>query len=176
MTERLIFENSVAGMLRCLSKPIEPSMLIQLTSIGINPHKLKPAYTVDEYMKLMNVLGAHKYSHLQEAERDYELGRDFIKGFFDTMIGKALFSVAKVLGPLRGTRRLPRSMKSVNNYTEAGITEFSEREVEVWITPAFRPHFYVGLFEESGKLMFGPKYQVNFKSFENEKGVFRISW
>lgn len=177
--ERLIFKSSVEGMLRALGDDLNrPDVKQALVQLGINPDRLLPAYHVPEYVKLMEFIGAHRFPQLQGDARDLELGREFIRGFGNTLVGKATMAMGRVLGPMRATHRLTRSMRTVNNYSTSGATQVTERSMEVWCEPVARPYYYLGVFEEGGKQIHGPTYAVELKSHDKtrERAEFLISW
>jgi len=179
MGERLIFGTSVEGMLRALGDDLKrPDVKQSLLAIGINPDKLLPAYRIPEYLGLMDFIGAQRFPTLGSEERDRALGREFIRGFSETFVGKATLAMGRVIGPRRGTKRLTRSMRAVNNYSTSGIITEAETQVDVWIEPVLRPWYYVGVFEAGGQVLYGESYQAELLSFakESERAEFRIRW
>lgn len=179
MGERLIFGTSVEGMLRALGDDVRrPEVKASLVAIGINPEKLLPGYQVPQYVKLMNLIGAHRFPTLGPEERDRALGREFIRGFSETFVGKATLAMGRVIGPRRGTKRLTRSMRAVNNYSTSGIITEGETQVDVWIEPVARPWYYVGVFEAGGQVLYGERYHAELLSFHpaSERAEFRIRW
>lgn len=166
-------------MLRALGDDVDkPEVKSALLAIGIDPGRLLPAYHVPEYVKLMEFIGAHRFPTLQGDARDRELGREFIRGFGQTLVGKATLAMGKVLGPMRATMRLTRSMRTVNNYSTSGANQLTARSVEVWCEPVLRPWYYVGVFEEGGRSLHGESYTVELRSFhkQSERAEFLISW
>lgn len=176
MTERLIFGNSVAGMLRALGPELSPATRRELIALGVNPDKLLPAYGVPEYVKLLDYIGAQRFPELQGTERDRALGREFIRGFGETFVGKATLAMGRVLGPLRATLRLTRTMRTVNNYSHAEAFPGTNNSVQLWCHPVLRPWYYVGVFEQAGWEVHGPTYAVELQKFEQERADFLIRW
>ena len=176
MTERLIFGNSVEGMLRALGAPLAPDVKASLVALGVNPDKLLPAYDVPAYVKLLDFIGARRFPELAANERDRALGREFILGFGQTFVGKATMSLGRVLGPMRATQRLSRTMRTVNNYSVSEAIPASDRQVQVWCHPVLRPWYYVGVFEQAGWDLHGPSYTVALQKFEGERADFLINW
>ena len=177
--ERLIFGTSVGGMLRALGDDVEkPEVKAALRGLGVDPDKLLPGYRVPEYVKLMEFIGAQRFPTLQGEARDRELGREFIRGFAQTLVGKATLAMGKVLGPMRATMRLTRSMRTVNNYSTSGANQLSARSVEVWCEPVLRPWYYVGVFKEGGRSLHGDSYTVELRRFDaqRERAEFLITW
>jgi uncharacterized protein (TIGR02265 family) len=177
--ERIIFGTSVEGMLRALGPDREaPEVKAALVALGVNPERMLPGYNVPTYVKLMEFIGAHRFPTLKGEARDRELGREFIRGFAQTLVGKATMAMGRVLGPRRATMRLTRSMRTVNNYSTSGCSELNATSMEVWCEPVLRPWYYVGVFEEGGRSLHGPSYSVELRKFEprSERAEFLISW
>lgn len=175
MTERLIFGNSVEGMLRALGE-LTPALKAELVALGVNPDKLLPAYGVPAYLKLLDFIGGKRFPELQGNERDRALGREFIRGFGQTFVGKATLSLGRVLGPMRATLRLTRTMRTVNNYSTSEAIPASDSSVHVWCHPVLRPWYYVGVFEQAGLDLHGPSYVVELHRFEGERADFFVRW
>ncbi len=174
-TERLIFGNSVQGMLSALGE-ITPEVKARLIELGVNPDKLLPAFSVPVYSKLLDFIGAQRFPRLEGHERDRALGQEFIRGFGRTFVGKATMALGSVLGPMRATMRLTRTMRTVNNYSNAEAVPVSAKSVQVWCHPVLRPWYYVGVFEQAGWELHGPSYKVELQKFEQERADFLISW
>ncbi len=176
MEERLVFGSSVEGMLRTLGPQPSDEVKAQLKGLGFNVDKLLPAYSVPEYLKLIDFLGTHRFPELQGAERDRALGREFIIGFGQTFTGKATLALGRVIGPMRATLRLTRSMRAVNNYSQTEAIPLGANSVQLWCQPVLRPWYYVGVFEQAGRELHGPTYAVELQKFEGERADFLISW
>jgi uncharacterized protein (TIGR02265 family) len=176
VTERIVFGSSVEGQLRALGPELSPEVKRQLIALGVNPDKLLPGYSVPVYAKLIDFVGAQRFPELEGAERDRALGREFIIGFGHTFVGKATLAMGKVLGPMRATLRLTRTMRTVNNYSVSEAIPLSSTSVQVWCQPVLRPWYYVGVFEQAGKQLHGDSYKVELQKFEGERADFLVSW
>ena len=176
MTERIVFGSSVEGQLRALGPEISPEVKSQLINLGVNPDKILPGYSVPVYAKLIDFVGAQRFPELEGTERDRALGREFIIGFGNTLVGKATLAMGKVLGPMRATLRLTRTMRSVNNYSVSEAIPINSNSVNVWCHPVLRPWYYVGVFEQAGQQMHSPSYTVALQKLEGERADFLISW
>jgi uncharacterized protein (TIGR02265 family) len=175
MTERIIFGSSVEGMLRALGT-LTPEVKKKLIALGVNPDKLLPGYDPKTYLSLLDFIGAERFPEVRGGERDRALGREFIRGFGQTFVGKATLALGRVIGPMRGTLRLTRTMRTVNNYSESEAIPLNGNSVQVWCHPVLRPWYYVGVFEQAGLDLHGPSYKVELQKFEGERADFLISW
>jgi uncharacterized protein (TIGR02265 family) len=176
MAERVIYQNTVVDMLRMLGSPVSPAHLKRLQAIGIDPANVKSAFNHAQYLQLLDLLGELKFPLESPEQRDFEVGKAFVEGAWQTVFGKAILSVMRMLGPLRSARRMTQTLRSVNSFTTAEHTEISDHEVELWVSPVQRPHYYFGVFVESGRRMHGENYVVKFVSCENETAIYRMTW
>lgn len=138
MSERIIFASSVEGMLRALGE-LTPELKKKLVALGVNADKLLPGYDPKTYLSLLDFIGAERFPEVQGTERDRALGREFIRGFGQTFVGKATLALGRVIGPMRGTQRLTRTMRTVNNYSESHSIPLTATSVQVWCHPVLRP-------------------------------------
>lgn len=175
--QRLLFRTTIEGMLRCLGQPIAPALVEQLRALGFDvTQRLLPGYPIERYLALVDFIGQVRHPQLEPDARDYALGVDFIRGFQDTLLGNATLGMARALGPKRYALRLPVAMRSVNNYANAGTRDDGERDVFLWSEPVYKPHYHRGVFEEAGRLTWGPSYRVDLLRAEGERAEFRITW
>jgi uncharacterized protein (TIGR02265 family) len=175
MQDHIVFQNTVVGMLRMLGTTIYSEQRARLLGIGVDPDHPKAVSKV-EYMNLLDLLGEFKFPNEPRDKRDFELGKSFVLGVWETAFGKAALSLMRLLGPLRSARRMSQTVRGANNYSLSGCVEISAHEVQLWVSPVQRPHYYFGVFTESGRRMHGDSYRVEMQSFEDEKVTFRISW
>lgn len=176
MVDRLVFRNSVEGMLRALGPQLSPEVKSEVLSLGVNPDELEPIYDVQTYLLLVDFIGGRRFPSLSGDERDRELGREFIRGFSKTLVGRATFVSSRTLGPMCGTLNLARTLRMVNNYATAEAIPLTESSVQVRCRPVLRPHYYQGILEQAGWDMHVPSYQVELENFEHERADFMISW
>jgi uncharacterized protein (TIGR02265 family) len=75
----------------------------------------------------------------------FELGRRFIEGYSETIVGKAMLTALKVLGPRRTLERMSRNFRSGNSYTETKLEAKGPTEFTLWFNEVKEPEFYRGM-------------------------------
>ena len=109
-------------------------------------------------------------------ERIRLLGLHFIRGWQQTLLGKAAATFLKILGPHRTLARLDRAFRTSDNYTHSSATMVGPKEVLLTISDVDGlPTYWVGLL--SGGLEFlGLKGTVTLESYPGPAAIYRLRW
>lgn len=91
------------------SPPLVTNLLIGL---GVDLHRLEPEYPIKTWHAARSVAGRAVFPTLSEQQADRELGRVFIRGYSQTVIGKIIGVSVPLLGPARMLARLPKLMNT----------------------------------------------------------------
>ena len=116
----LVFNHTIQGLFsRTFPDGVPPELKVQLRTVGVDLDKpLLPAYTIATWSRCID-LGA--WAAFPEERREVawrRMGERMIDGYQDSMIGRAMFSMLRVLGPRRMLQRARKNFRSGNNYTE----------------------------------------------------------
>jgi uncharacterized protein (TIGR02265 family) len=176
--QKLIFDYTVQSNLRVLGQPLAPEHLPGLTALGVDPSKpLLPAYPVETYTALIDFITGQLWPGLSQEEAGFELGRAFMRSYRETLMGKAVFSVTKVLGPHRTLERMSRNFRSANNYTETRLRKVGPTTYELWFNYALRTGYFRGLLTEALEKAGAQGLSVKLAaSTPSGEATFRISW
>lgn len=179
MIEHLWFQNSIEGLfLRSLKAELNSDLRTELKSVGLDLSHLVPAYPVGTLrMALERVAPLVLPGATWEAQQR-ELGRRLVRGYFDTMMGRALSGVLRLVGPQRGITRIHRSFRSVTNYLTVQGEVLGPGEARVIFEPVDGlAHFLVGILEESGGLLLQKgASRVSLWSDDGDRCEVRIEW
>lgn len=141
----LIFSQTVEGLLRALG-PLSDEGIAKFRAIGFDPKApLEPAYPVEKWLSLMKAAAEVRSPDLSFAESIHALGRAFVDGYGETMIGKAMLAVLRVMGPNWALARLRRNLSTGSNFFESTAEERGPREVAVWLNRVTWPEWYFGI-------------------------------
>lgn len=178
MTQRLIFNHTLQSNLRMLGQPVAPEYRPGLTALGIDPGKpLLPAYPVETYTAVIDFITGQLWPGLAQEEAGFELGRAFMRSYQETLMGKAVFSVTKMLGPHRTLERMHRNFRSANNYTETRLQKVGPSAYELWFNYAIRTGYFRGLLTEGLERAGARELSVALASRSaSGEATFRISW
>ena len=173
---KVVFGQSFEAVLRSL-KPLEPALVDGVSRLGVPPEgPFAVAYPLDTYVAFMEVVARVRYGHLDEMSAYTEIGKQFIRGFDETLLGKAMLAVIRVIGPRRTLHRLTRSFRTANNYSEIRVTELGPTEAEIWCNYVAKTGFYRGLLIEGITVAGGKNTEVDFVAQEGSSALYRIRW
>ncbi len=135
MAEKLVFEQTIEGLfMRGLGPRVTPALKARLRTAGVNlDATLLPAYPFDVWMKSLEATAEELYAELPTDQAMFHVGERFIEGYRDTLLGRAVLGMVRVLGPHRALARARQSFRSGNNYTEATLTPIGPEASELWM-------------------------------------------
>lgn len=176
MSEKLIFAQTVEGLLRALG-PLEDRDRAALKAIGFDVDKrLLPAYPLDQFVALMDYAGQKLLPGAGQLEQSALLGRRFMDGYQLTMIGRALVAALRMIGPWRSLERLSNKFRTGNNFSQTTITRLGPTEAELWVNHASRPGWYVGLVARGLELAGAGEVKVTVITGDDSGGRFNVRW
>jgi uncharacterized protein (TIGR02265 family) len=133
-SQPLIFSHSLQSLLsRAFPSGVPLALKERLRGVGVDLDRpLLPAYPKDTWSRCVEY-GAPYAFPLEARELGWrKLGERMVEGYQETMIGRAMFSTLRLLGPRRMLLRSQKSFRSGNNYTEVRLTDVSPTTVDVW--------------------------------------------
>ena len=178
MPEKIIFDHTVESLLRTLKRPIPPEQIQGLDALGIDLSKpLLPGYPIEVYSALIGFIGRQRFPQLPEEEADFEVGRAFIEAYTtQSVMGKALKGLLRVIGPHRAIERMSRTYRSANNYTETRLQQLGPARYELWFNFVLRPGYFRGMVHETLSLCGVKQLEVKTVVAENKEATFHVSW
>src|SRR4051794_26244070 len=107
--ERLVFSPSVEALLmRGVGNQMTPGLKAQLRNVGIDLDRpLLPAYPSDTWQTAVGVIAKTLHPHLSMGQAQWKLGESTVYGFEQTVLGKAMVALSKLIGPRRALLRFP---------------------------------------------------------------------
>jgi uncharacterized protein (TIGR02265 family) len=104
-----MFEGLYVNALRV---PAEGSFADDLRAVGIELRELRSVYATDVWRDGLDVAWRHCYPHLSRYEGWRRLGRDFINGYLQTVVGRFIASVLPLLTAERFVDRVPSFVRT----------------------------------------------------------------
>ena len=148
----VIFRHTVEAMIqRVLLRRnlLTPALAQDLKALGLDvtrPHDVPLAVwqSVLRHVSKLVAPGQPEDAALEE------LGREVLRGYADTLVGKGTLLVAKMLGPRRALLRIGETWATAGDAYRITITEKSPREIEALAEGVGDlAHYYKGVFHES---------------------------
>lgn len=111
------------------------------------------------------------------AEGMYALGACFLDGYLDTLMGRAILNLAKLIGPTRALGRSTHTWRQGNNFTEVEVVERSPQSFELRfnVVGPWPEHTQGAL---AGALAVNDDLEIEVKILERagEGAVYGVSW
>ncbi|KFA90482.1 DUF2378 family protein [Archangium violaceum] len=177
--ERLVFDQTVEGLfVRAIGPKITPSLKQQLKQAGLDlDKKLLPAYPVEVWEQCLCLAARSLHPGKPEADAMRLLGERHIEGFSETMLGRALFGVLRLLNRKKRLARVRQNFRAGNNYQEVIITDVGPTEVDMWLNErGMLRHFKHGIVLGTGRCAGDLETTAVLRHFDDEGVTFRISW
>jgi uncharacterized protein (TIGR02265 family) len=140
--EQLIYENAVEGLfIKGFGKKMTPRLKVGLKEIGLDlDAPLKTTYPGELINRCTKLLREQLFANEPDDLKAYTaIGSTTLDGYFDTVMGRAMVSVLRIVGHERIMDRLPRQMASGSNYQIVTVKRIKPGEAEVHCSDA-QPH------------------------------------
>lgn len=154
-TAKLIFSSSVEPLIKVSWEKLKPETKQKLNGLRLGPpHKLEPAYPSDVWATAVKLMSADLFTELPAEEQHRELGRATVQQFTEGMLGKAMFSAARLFGARRTLERLSHNLRSGANFIETRFSIVGPDAYELWLNDVTDvPGFYAGILSSgAGKI------------------------
>lgn len=177
-SERLMFSQVIeAVFIKGLGDKITPSLRAEIKKAGIDLAKLQPAYPVEVMEKACKAVVPTLFPGMTEAEAFFQLGMVSMRGYSDTLLGKALIQILKLIGVRRSLLRMHTSMRGGNNFLDTSSTVLAGNSIELRFSDVHgMPSFYQGIIEEGGRMAHAKSIRVTTVEGQPPGHTFRVEW
>ncbi len=157
--------------------PISPEATKALVPLRMGAgFKMEPAYPADDWAKAVKIIGADLHPNEQPDEQHRLVGRATVLQFADSLMGKALFAAAQVIGARRSLERMTHNLRTGANFIETRFTVIDDRTQELWINDVCDvPGFYAGLIGTGADFMQGWADQVEIKARDGASCLYSLT-
>ncbi|MFL5352707.1 DUF2378 family protein [Archangium sp.] len=177
--ELLVFEQTIeAVFVRALHGRLPPACKARLRQAGLNlDQKLRPAYPFDAWMTFLRITAEELYPGVPLEQGAFKIGEACIDGFRETMLGRAVLSLLRVLGPKRALMRATQNFRAGNNYTESRLKELGPRQFELWMNEVGSlPTFTSGILHAGLRTAGAENIRIEMKGYDGHGCTYCINW
>jgi uncharacterized protein (TIGR02265 family) len=177
--ELLVFEQTIEAVyVRALHGRLPPTCKARLRQAGLDlDQKLRPAYPFTSWMTFLRITAEELYPGEPLEIGAFKIGEACIDGFRETMLGRAVLSLLRVLGPKRALMRATQNFRAGNNYTESRIKEVSPRQFELWMNEVGSlPTFTAGILHAGLRTAGAESVRVDLSGYDGHACTYCISW
>lgn len=177
MSEKLIFAQTFVGLLRSIGPRLTPELKTAMCEVGFDSEaRLAPAYSMQTFISVVELVADHFHPRLPPDEGVAMVGRGFMDGFAETLIGRAMVGMLRVIGPVGALKRVTQEFRTGNNYSVTRLNELGPRRFELWVNEARMPGWYIGIISRGLELAGGRNPRVSLIRRESEGGFFLVEW
>lgn len=122
-----------------------------LRAKGFDVSNVQVDYPTQVFFDCMEVTHRHVHPGLGQAEARRQLGRTFVAGFGQTVVGRVVMATLPMFGPVRVLKRVPEYLKIGNSPNQVISMALAERDwrIEVTHDGSTLPEFVQGIVEEA---------------------------
>jgi uncharacterized protein (TIGR02265 family) len=177
--ELLVFEQTIeAVFVRALHGRLPPNCKARLRQAGLDlDQKLRPAYPFNSWMTFLRITAEELYPGEPLDKGAFKIGEACIDGFRETMLGRAVLSLLRVLGPRRALMRATQNFRAGNNYTESRLKELGPRQFELWMNEVGSlPTFTAGIIYAGLRTAGAENIRVDLTDYDGHGCTYCINW
>ncbi|MFY0573697.1 DUF2378 family protein [Cystobacter fuscus] len=177
--ELLVFEQTIeAVFVRALHGRLSPACRERLRQAGLDvEQKLRPAYPFASWMTFLRIVAEELYPQLPLEESAFKLGEAYMDGYRETMLGRAVLSLLRVLGPRRALMRATQHFRSGNNYTESRLKELGPCKFELWMNEVGSlPSFTAGIIHAGLRTAGVEHLRIELTGYDGHACTYCINW
>jgi uncharacterized protein (TIGR02265 family) len=146
----------------------------ELRTIGFDLAQMQPKYPASLWRRCVEVARRHTYPGLSKEEGMRQLGRDFMKGYYGTLLGKVVSAAMPLIGLERTLNRLERMWKASQPTAELTIEKEAPGQWRLEVRePGILPEFSAGILE-GGAQPIGVPVSVEIIEHSPEHCVYRL--
>ncbi|MBS2029532.1 MAG: DUF2378 family protein [Deltaproteobacteria bacterium] len=177
--DRIVFAHAIQGMLGRLPPALLHGPLREdLRAAGLDLDKpFLPGYPFPTFVAAVRLTAQAAFPELPREQALYQLGRRLVDGYWETLVGKALLAVLKLIGPRRALLRTEKNFRSANNYTECRFKELGPSEFEMWLNEANgEPSYTAGIVSGGLEAAGARDAQVSVLAKQDDGTLFHVKW
>lgn len=173
---KLIFSSSIEALLKAGRGRIGTQTVQQLGRLGLPVEgRLEPAYPAETWASAVQLIGVDLFPADPPDTQHNKLARLTVRQFAETVMGRAMFTAARVFGARRSLQRMTHNLRTGANFIETRFTELSPTLQELWINDVSGvPGFYAGLIEVGHEYMPGWVSQVRIKDRDGAACTYQL--
>ncbi|MGV3624014.1 MAG: DUF2378 family protein [Archangium sp.] len=131
--EGVVFRHAVESFLANVVKRnglLTPDFEAELLSIGFDVNKPRDT-DAEVWLALLRKTAKRLEPNAPEADALERVGREMLRGLFDTLVGRGMLMVMKLLGPRKALLQIAESYKTSDNITKVTTQELSPTHVKL---------------------------------------------
>jgi len=176
--EKVVYKEAVTNILDAFRARVGPKIRERLRAeAGIDEGALKPRYPLAAHDAMVKILSEELFPGRPFDEATYEVGRAMLNHYGRSVLGRAIFSIIRLVGPMRMLKRTPDYYKMNNNFADVKVEAVGEKSYIVDHNEVGAvPHYWRGTMQGSGEVIGLPGHAVDLLDYDGHRARFKIRW
>lgn len=146
----------------------------ELREVGFDLARMQPKYPTAVWRRCVDVARRHTYPELSREDGMRQLGRDFTKGYYGTLLGKVVSAAMPLIGLERTLNRLERMWKASQPHAELTLEKEQPGQWRLEVRESGILHDFSAGLLEGGAAPIGVPVSVEVVERSPEHCVFRL--
>ncbi len=177
MDERLWFDQAIEGLwMKGLGDRVTPPLRAALKAEGIDLDKpLLPGYPAQTFARCVKLTAAALFPNDPPDEAQRRLGHFGLLGYQQTLLGRAVIQVLRLIGPRRSLERMQTNFRSAN-FIKTRFTPLGPQSAEVWFNHVDDiPAYVAGIIQQGGTFAGAKSVAITWAA-KDVGCAFRVDW
>jgi uncharacterized protein (TIGR02265 family) len=176
LKEPLVFAHTVEALIRALGDKLNAAAARQLAEVGVDVSQRAKPVSQETWFHLTRAAAKILCPDAPVEVGLFELGKSFVRGFEQTLLGRGTLALGRVVGPRRSLQRMTNNFRNGNNYTETRLVELASNRYEMWVSSVVVPEFIRGMIVAGLEVTGARNVRVETASFDAEGTTYRTAW
>jgi uncharacterized protein (TIGR02265 family) len=177
--KRVVFGNTAHGLFQvALKGKLSPGALEQLRAAGLDvDREVAVAYPFAQWKRLLEIAALDFSPSVGRDEAYRRLGEQLVLGLVETVPGRAMMAMGRLMGPAKTLARMNRNFRNSDNFVQGRLTELGPGHFEFWLNETLgQPTFYQGILLASVAVAGAREPRVDIVSVEEPACTYHIHW
>jgi uncharacterized protein (TIGR02265 family) len=143
---RVAFASLFESLERILAPVRDDTVDARLKELGIDFNRLLPAYPVETWYAGIELAMSRFEPSWTNEQRQNHFGVRLVETYGETLVGRAMYAMMRLIGPERSIVRATRSFRTAVNFLETSYVRHGPRDFELTMNEVVLPHRYPGFF------------------------------
>jgi len=175
--DRVIFGSAAEGLIRALGAKLDERAHHKFAMLGVplRPRVLA-TYPRHAWIESCVYAGELLFPGRPPEEQRLMLGHRFISSYSETIVGKALITMLRLMGPRRSLERIERSFRTGMSHADIGARQLAPGHHEVTVANVSYAEWYQGMIEKGLELSGAQGLKVTVAKREGDTVTYEVLW
>ena len=173
------YQHTLEGLFhKGLQGRVTPALVARLQPLGVDLSRpLEPTYPRAVYQRALEATALELWPQLPPERAHFELGRCLVTGYTQTLLGRSILTMMRLLGPHVTLGRMQHNLRTGSSYSRVERVEESPTCCRLWVNePELNPGLVQGLLDAVMQYAGVQSASVRLLSRDAQGCTYRVSW